>query len=169
VNLWRNLSILCTFLFFLLLLDRYLAAQGQKETNDNPVCSPAEVSGICNASTVCGSDSTPCIVNIKRTGHSASATPNIPKAKGNGPFCVKAGTTITWQSSSKNTGFILDFGKATPFDSGTTLTGGSDRPVSALAVKPGCFKYSVSACKAGAVYGMCDTGRAEIVVTAGPN
>jgi hypothetical protein len=43
--------------------------------------------------------------------------------------------------------------------------GGSDRAVSVVAKRPGCFKYSVGACVAGATYGMCDSKNAEMVVT----
>jgi hypothetical protein len=82
---------------------------------------------------------------------------------------VKAGTTITWQSSSKSTGFILDFGDSSPFESQTTITGGSKRPASVVAEKPGCFKFSVSACREAAVSGMCESGSAELVVIADEN
>jgi len=90
-------------------------------------------------------------VDIKRTdgGDSASATPSIPDAKGNAPFCVKTGTTITFKSTSKNTGFVLDFGNSSPFESGPAITGGAERPVSVVAKKPGCYTYSVGAGTAG--------------------
>ena len=84
--------------------------------------------------------------DIKRTGgDSASATPNVWNAKSNAPFCVSAGTTITFKSTSKDTGFVLDFGSSAPFDSGAAITGGADRPVSVVAKKPGCYTYSVGA------------------------
>lgn len=165
----RRLPILFISVLFPLLLGGYIAAKSQKKEEKKSVCSAKNPQGICNASTTCGSSSTPCALDVKRTDYAASVTSNIPDAKENAPFCVKAGTTVTWQSSSKNTGFIVDFGEATPFGSQTAIIGGSDRSVSVLAKKPGCYKYSVGACKAGATYGMCDSADAEFVVTAGDN
>jgi len=97
-----------------------------------------------------------------------TSTPAIPNAKGNAPFCIKVGTTVTWQSSSKNAGFVLDFGPSSPFETPSTpgtIIGGADRPVSVVAKKPGCYKYSVGACVSGSIYGMCGSSTAEIVVT----
>jgi plastocyanin len=93
-------------------------------------------------------------VDIRRDeGDSASATAVIPGGKSNADFCVKAGTTITFASKSKNTGFVLDFGNSSPFDSGGVIMGGADRRVSVVARKPGCYTYSVGACTAGTIYG----------------
>ena len=169
MNTARQLSIPCGLLLIPLLFGGYLAARGEKNDDKNSICSAANPQSICNAHTTCGSHSTPCVVNVKRGGYGASATPSIPEAKGNGPFCVKAGTTITWQTSSKSTGFILDFGENTPFESQTTITGGSKRAVSLVAKKPGCFRFSINACREAAVSGMCESGSAELVVTAGEN
>jgi hypothetical protein len=33
--------------------------------------------------------------------------------------------------------------------------GGSDRPITVVARKSGCYKYSVGACTPGTIYGMC--------------
>jgi hypothetical protein len=82
---------------------------------------------------------------------------------------VRAGTTITWQSGSKNSGFIVDFGENTPFESQATITGGSKRPVSLVAKKPGCFRFSINACREAAVKGMCTSGSGELVVIADEN
>ena len=169
MNTARKLSISCSLLLVPLLLGGYFAAKGAREDDKNSVCSAANPQSVCSARTTCGSRSTPCVVNVKRGSHSPSATPSIPEAKGNAPFCVKAGTTITWQSSSKSTGFILDFGENTPFESKTTITGGSKRPVSVVAKRPGCFRFSVSACREAAVSGMCESGSAELVVIADEN
>lgn len=165
MNTARKLSISCTLLLVPLLLGGYFAAKGgAREDDKNSVCSAANPQSVCKARTTCGSHSTSCVVNVKRGSHSASATPSIPEAKANAPFCVKAGTTITWQSSSKSTGFILEFGENTPFESKTTITGGSKSPVSVVAKRPGCFRFSVSACREAAVSGMCESGSAELVV-----
>jgi len=163
MSLTRKLSISCSALLVLFLFGAKFAAQGQKG-DKNSICSAANPQSLCNADTICGSSSTPCVINVKRGSYSASATPKIPGAKGNTPFCVKSGTTIMWQTSSKSTGFILDFGQITPFESQTTITGGSKRPVSLVAKNPGCFKFSVSACREAAVSGMCESGNAEMVV-----
>ena len=169
MNTARKLSISCSLVLVPLLFGGYFAAKGAKEDDKNSACSAANPQSVCSARTTCGSRSTPCVVNVKRGSHSPSATPSIPEAKGNAPFCVKAGTTITWQSSSKSTGFILEFGENTPFESKTTITGGSKRPVSVVAKRPGCFRFSVSACREAAVSGMCESASAELVVIADEN
>ena len=166
MDIARKLSISCGALLIPLLFVASIAVMGQNDEKDSN-CSAANPQSVCHANTTCGSNTSPCVVNVKKGGHIASATPSIPNAKGNAPFCVKAGTTITWQSSSKSTGFILDFGQNSPFESQTTITGGSKRPVSVVAKKPGCFKFSVSACREAAVSGMCTSGSAELVVISG--
>ena len=139
----------------------------EKKKPKNDVCSSSTPGSICNAANTCGSAASACEVDIKRSGgDSASATPNIPGAKENAPFCMKAGTTITFKSTSKDTGFLLDFGTSSPFDSGAAITGGADRPISVVAKKPGCYTYSVGACTAGTVYGMCGEDAAQFVVSA---
>jgi hypothetical protein len=156
----------CLVLFLFALTASYLAARGLRSDDNKSVCSETNPGSACNASATCGSSSSPCIVDVKRTRDSASVTPNLPGAKANAPFCVKVGTTVTWQSVSKNTGFVLDFGASSPFDTPDgAIMGGSDRAASVVAKRPGCFKYSLGACVAGATYGMCDSRNAELVVT----
>lgn len=153
-------------LFPLTLMAGYVTAKELHSDDSKYLCSETNPGSMCNASTKCGSSSTPCLADIKRTSDSASVTPSISGAKPNAPFCVKVGTTVTWQSTSKKTGFVLDFGDSSPFDTPDgAIIGGSDRAVSVVAKRPGCFKYSVGACVAGAIYGMCDSKEAEIVVT----
>jgi plastocyanin len=147
----------------LLVLSSSMVAQEQQRGRDKYLCSEPQPEKICTAENVCGSSSAPCTVNIKRSGSDASATPNIPNAKANRPFCVKAGTTVTWESSSKNTGFVVDFGPDSPF-SQDAIMGGSDRPVSAVAKKKGCYKYSAGACVSGSVYGMCGSVETELII-----
>lgn len=163
----RSMAVWCGLVFSVVTLTAgYLAANELRNDNDKYPCSETNPGSMCSATTTCGSSSTSCITDVKRTSNSASVTPSIPNAKANGPFCVKVGTTVTWQSSSKKTGFVLDFGASSPFDTPDgAIIGGSDRPVSVVAKRPGCFKYSVGACVAGASYGMCDSKTAEIVVT----
>jgi len=130
------------------------------------VCSEANPQGKCNAGTTRGSPSAPCVVDINRTANAASVTPGIPGAKENAPFCIKVGTKVSFKSESKNVGFVLDFGSSSPFGQGTII-GGSDRQVSVVANKPGCFKFSAGACVSGAIYGMCGETSTEIIVTGG--
>ena len=54
-------------------------------------------------------------INIQKSGAGASVKPGIPDAKGNQFFCVRAGTTVVWMTSSKNTGFSISFGTDSPF------------------------------------------------------
>jgi plastocyanin len=130
-------------------------------------CSEANPAQLCSAANTCGSASTPCSVDVKRTSDSASSTPSIPNAKGNSLFCVKVGTTVTWNSTAKDNGFVVDVGPASPFEPAGAIIGGSDRSVSVVAKRTGCFKYSAGACQSGATYGMCDTANAELIVTNG--
>jgi hypothetical protein len=139
---------------------------GKEKDSNKYVCSETNPQGMCNASTTCGSAGAPCMVDIKRTANAASVTASIPGAKDNAPFCVKVGTKVSFKSESKNVGFVLDFGASSPFGQGTII-GGSNRPVSVVANKPGCFKFSAGACVSGAIYGMCGETNTEIIVTGG--
>jgi plastocyanin len=153
----------CTFLLLpLLLLAGYATAQSK---SSKYACSEPNPAQLCNAGNICGSASTPCSVDVKRTADSASSTPGIPNAKGNQLFCVKAGTTVTWKSTGKDIGFVVDIGPASPFEPPGAIIGGSDRSVSVVAKKPGCYKYSAGACMSGATYGMCATADAKLIIT----
>jgi len=149
-----------------LLLSSFTLAQEQQRGSEKYLCSEPNPEAICNAENTCGASGTACTVDVKRTASDASATPNIPKAKGNQPFCVKSGSTVNWKSVSKNTGFVLDFGPSSPFES-QAIIGGSDRATSSVANKKGCYKYSVGACVSGSIYGMCGSAEAELIVTGG--
>jgi len=128
------------------------------------VCAEPNPQSLCSADNTCPA-SGPCSVDIKRDGmKGATATPSSPKAKGNSLFCVREGATVTFQTSSKGTGFIVDFGPSSPFDPQDTIIGGANKPVQVAAKRPGCFKYSVGACYSGATYGMCGSGAAEAIV-----
>lgn len=140
----------------------YLASEGQQTSKEDEISSWQQS---CTPSNICGSAASPCVVDVKRRGgHSASAVPNIPGAKAGTHFCIKAGTAVTWQSSSKNTGFVIDFGAASPFETQRTIVGGSDRPISVVAKQKGHFRYSIGACTPGTVYGMCGSTQNELVV-----
>jgi hypothetical protein len=130
-------------------------------------CSEPNPAQLCTAANTCGSASSPCSVDVKRTANAASSTPSIPHAKSNALFCVKIGTTVQWNSTGKDNGFVVDVGPDSPFEPAGAIIGGSDRTVSVVAKRPGCFKYSAGACQSGAVYGMCKTANAELIVTDG--
>jgi plastocyanin len=141
----------------------YLSATEQQGTKKY-ACTEANTDNLASAANTCGSAATPCVVDVKRTGSSVNVSPSIQSGKKNPIFSVKAGTTVTWESTQKDTGFVVDFGPSSPFDRGAII-GGSDRSVSVVATKPGCYKYSAGACVAGAIYGMCNSIDAEMVVT----
>jgi hypothetical protein len=127
-------------------------------------CPAENAAQMCNPGNTCGSASTPCSVDVKRTASSASSTPDIPNAKGNSLFCVKAGTKVQWKSTGKEIGFIVDMGTVSPFNPAGAIIGGSDRVVSVVATKPGCYKYSAGACMSGAIYGMCQQTSAIMII-----
>jgi len=146
----------------LFLLVGYAAAQS---LNSKYACSETSAEQLCNAANTCGSASSPCTVDVKRTSDGASTTSSIPNAKSNAAFCVKVGTTITWKATGKDIGFLIDVGPGSPFEPSGAIIGGSDRSVSVVAKKPGCYRYSAGACMAGETYGMCGSRTAELVIT----
>jgi plastocyanin len=145
----------------LLVLSAYAPAQSKSNAF---ACKEANAAQLCNAANTCGSTSTSCGVDVKRTSSAASSTPDIPGAKSNSLFCVKAGTTVEWKSTGKDIGFVVDFGSASPFAPAGAIIGGSDRSRAVVAKTPGCYRYSAGACMSGAIYGMCGQTNAEVVV-----
>jgi len=152
---------------FLLLLWMLPDCAAQQKKGNKYACLEPNPASQCNAGNTCGSPSTPCTVDVKRTSYSASATPSIANAKGNALFCVKAGTTVTWQSSAKNTGFLIDFGASSPFDPPDPIMGGSKKSVSVKAVTPGCSLFAFQATDSSGTYGMSKASQAELIVVAG--
>ncbi len=136
----------------------------EKKPNPKYACSEPNPAQMCTAANTCGSPTTPCVIDVKRTSDSVSSTPGIPDAKANSTFCVKVGTTVIWKSTAKNVGFVVDVSEASPFNPAGAIIGGSDRSKSVVAKRPGCFKYSAGACVSGAIRGMCDTVNAELIV-----
>src|SRR5580692_376883 len=120
----------------ILALSTYATAQ----TKDPYACIKDSSPQMCTDQNTC--NSTSCSVDVRRTANAASATPSIPNAKGNSLFCIKAGTKVEWKSTGKDIGFVVDFGPNSPFDHGGAIIGCSDRSVSTVAQKPGCYKYS---------------------------
>jgi hypothetical protein len=171
VKIERGFAVSCGLLLVsFLLAANYIGAKERQRGSQAYACAEPHPQSMCSAVNTCGSSSDPCRIDVKRKGSSwASATPSIPGIKENAIFCVKVGTTVTWESSSKNTGFVIDFGPASPFDTPGAIMGGADRPVSVVAKRPGCFKYSAGACTSGTIYGMCGSGDNEVVVMDGRN
>jgi hypothetical protein len=163
MKIHRHSVVTATFVFAACFFANIAAAQSKGKY----ACAEPNPQSLCNADNTCSASGT-CTVDIKRQGMSgATATPGFPKAKGNSLFCVKEGTTVTFQSSSKNTGFVVDFGPTSPFDPPDAIIGGAQKPVQVVAKRPGCFKYSAGACVSGATYGMCGSGAAEAIVMGG--
>jgi hypothetical protein len=149
-----------------LLLAGYMVGQNAKKKVKDDACSASNPASVCAAENTCGSSSVPCSINIRRSGGSyATATPSIPDAKSNKVFCIKVGTTVTFMSSSKNTGFVIDFDNTDPFDHEGAIMGGSDRPITVTAKHPGCYTYSVGACTPGTVYGMCGNTNTQLIIS----
>ena len=128
------------------------------------VCDEPQPADMCNSANTCGSASKPCIVNIQKSGNGANVKPVIPNAKNNQFFCVKAGTSVVWTTSSKNTGFSISFGTDSPFTPDNPILGGGCKPITVKAQNPGCYKYDAGAFYSGAVYGMSGGSKPELVI-----
>ena len=137
-------------------------AQAQKKSKY--VCDEAQPESLCNAANTCGSASSPCTIDITRSGTSSNVRPGISNAENNQLFCIKAGTTVVWMSSNKNNGFMVSFGTDSPFDPDTPIMGGGKKQVTTKASTPGCYKYDAGAFRSGAVYGMSGGSKSELVI-----
>lgn len=158
----RRFGIKCSSLLLpIALLSTYTTAQSK---NSKYACSEANPAQLCTPAITCGSASSPCTVDVKRTANASSSTPGIPNAKSNSTFCVKVGTTVQWKSTGRDIGFVVDMGTPSPFQPGGAIIGGTDRAVSVVAKTPGCYKYSAGACMSGAIYGMCGDTNAELII-----
>jgi hypothetical protein len=158
-------TIRCALLLLpVLLLASLAAADDMKKKDSKDVCMNPNPASMCTADNTCGSASSPCMVNIKRTSYSSSATPSIPGAKGNDLFCVAAGTTVVWQATDKNIGFLVDPGKKSPFNPPGTFMGGSEKSISTVAKTPGCLTYHFSATAQNGIYGKSKAATAQLIV-----
>ena len=138
------------------------AAQAQKKSKY--VCGEPDPASLCTADKTCGSASAPCTVDITKSGSSSNVKPGIPGAKNNQFFCLKAGTTVVWMTSNKNTGFMVSFGTDSPFTPDNPIMGGGNKQVTVKATTPGCYKYDVGAFYSGATYGMSGGSKPELVI-----
>jgi hypothetical protein len=163
----RYFAALCCLFVLPLLLTNLIAGKDNKKKIENDVCSASNPASICSPEKTCGSASSPCSIDIRRSeGSYATATPSITGAQANKAFCMKVGTSVTFTSSTKDTGFVVDFGNSNPFDHQGAIMGGADRPVTVIAKHPGCYTYSVGACTAGTIYGMCGQGDTQLIISA---
>jgi hypothetical protein len=160
----RCFMVRCALLMLPVLLLASFATADDKKKDSKDVCMNPNPASMCTADNTCGSASSPCMVTIKRTSYSSSATPSIPGAKGNDLFCVKTGTTVVWQATDKNTGFLVDPGKSSLFDPAGTFMGGSQKSVSTVAKTPGCLNYHFSATAQNGIYGKSKAATAQLIV-----
>jgi plastocyanin len=167
MRIHRYLAVIGCMLVLTPLVTNFLSGQENQKKIKGDACSATNPASICAPENTCGSASSPCTIEIRRSqSTSATAKPSIPNVKSNKPFCIKVGTTVTFMSGSKNTGFVVDFGKANPFDHEGSIIGGADRPITVTAKHPGCYTYSLGACTPGTVYGMCGNADAQLVISA---
>jgi plastocyanin len=163
----RYFAVLCCLFVLPLLLTGFLVGKDTKKKIKGDVCSASNPASICTEANTCGSASAPCSIDIRRSGGAyATATPSIPDAKSNKAFCIKVGTSVTFMTSSNNTGFVIDFGSKDPFDHPGAIIGGADRPITVTAKHPGCYTYSIGACTPGTVYGMCGNANTQLIISA---
>ena len=156
-NIWKALLLWS----FVVLLS---CAIGQAQKKSKYVCDEAQPESMCSAANTCGSASSPCTIDITRSGSSANVKPGIPSAGNNQFFCIKAGTTVVWMSSNKNNGFMVSFGTDSPFDPDNPIIGGGKKQVTTKASTPGCYKYDAGAFRSGAIYGMSGGTKPELVI-----
>ena len=166
MKVYRYLTAVSCLFALPVLLTSFIAGEDAKKNIKNAVSSASDPASICAEANTCGSASSPCTIDIRRSGSNyATAKPSLPDAKANKPFCIKVGTTVTFSTSSKNTGFVINFGKDNPFDHEGSIIGGADRPITVTAKHPGCYTYSVGACTPGTVNGMCGNADTQLIIS----
>ena len=166
MKVYRYLAAVSCLIVLPLLVTSFTVGQDSKQKAKNGVCSSSNPASICAEPITCGSASSPCTIDIRRSGNkNATAKPSIPDAKANKAFCIKVGTAVTFSTSSRNIGFIIDFGKDNPFDHQGSIIGGADRPITVTAKHPGCYTYSIGACTPGSVLRMCGNSEAQLIIS----
>lgn len=137
---------------------------GNAQKKGRYACDEPQPDSMCSAANTCGSATSPCKVDITRSVSSSNVRPSIPNARNNQLFCVKAGTTVVWTSSKKNTGFTVAFGTDSPFEPDTPIMGGSSKKVVTRASTPGCYKYDAGSFTSGTIYGMSSGSKPELII-----
>lgn len=137
---------------------------GNAQKKSRYACDEPQPDSMCSSANTCGSATSPCKVDITRSVSSSNVRPSIPNARNNQLFCVKAGTTVVWTSSKKNTGFTVAFGTDSPFEPDTPIMGGSSKKVVTRASTPGCYKYDAGSFTSGTIYGMSSGSKPELII-----
>ena len=162
----RNVVMRCSVpVLILLLAVGSLAAAEKKKPKKNDFCAQPNPQSLCTAENTCGPAG--CTLDVTRTASSSSLKPTTPGAKSDKPICIAAGTKVEWESTEKETGFVVDQSAGTPFDPAGAIIGGTTKSVPTVASKEGCYTVSYGACKTGAIYGMCKESSATIIITKG--
>jgi Ca2+/Na+ antiporter len=156
-NIWSALLLLLCIVVLVC-----ATAEAQKQSKYE--CDETQPESMCNAANTCGSASSACTIDIRRSGDSSNVKPSIPNAKNNQLFCIKAGTAAVWMSSNKNNGFMVSFGADSPFDPDGPIMGGGKKQVRTKAITPGCYKYDAGAFRSGTVKGMSGGSKQELVI-----
>jgi hypothetical protein len=154
----KTIAMLCAFCLL-------LAGLASAQKKSQYACAEAKPETLCTPQNTCGSATQTCVIDIRKTGNAASVQASTPDKEKNKVFCIKEGTRVQFTSSSKNTGFVVDFGPKFPFEPmDESIIGGSNKPVEVTATAPGCYNFSAGACVSGATYGMCGNANAEAVI-----
>ena len=79
----------------LLLMHSNVTANDKK--TKTTVCSNPHPDKLCSAANICGSSTSPCILEVRHTGggDDASVTPNIPNFPKNSTICIAPARTET--------------------------------------------------------------------------
>jgi plastocyanin len=155
---------ICATFLLLAGIELFIGTAAHAQRTSKYACGEAQPANLCTAANTCGSASAPCTIDITKSGSSSNVKPGLADAKNNQFFCIKAGTTVVWMTSNKNTGFSVYFGTDSPFDPDDPIMGGADKQVTVKARAPGCYKYDAGAFYSGAIYGMSGGSKQELVI-----
>ena len=155
---------ICASVLLLACIELLICPTAHAQRKSKYACGEAQPASLCTAANTCGSASAPCTIDITKSGSSSNVKPSISDAKNNQFFCIKAGTTVVWMTSNKNTGFTVYFGTDSPFDPDDPIVGGAEKQVTVKARAPGCYKYDAGAFYSGAIYGMSGGSKQELVI-----
>ena len=124
-----------------LLMASFATADDKKKDSSKDVCSNPNPASICTRRqhlrigfhSVYGQHQADLILVLCHPQHS--------RRKGNDLFCVKTGTTVTWQSTAKNTGFLVDPGAVFAVRSGWHHHGRQRKVGFGRGQDAGCLNY----------------------------
>ena len=103
VKAYRCSAIRCAGLLLPLFFLASLGMAEEKKPNAKYACIEPNPAAMCTPANTCIAHHALC-VDVKRTANSASATPNIPGAKGNSTFCVKVGDHCGLEEQQQESG-----------------------------------------------------------------